>query len=1274
MKPLKFLFVLAALWMAGSIDVWAAVGSSFTATNENGVAITYKVLTEEGATGTVQVGTGEYSGPAITATKRMEIDGYNYEVFDIPEGELVIPQTVSNGDVTYTVTAIGDYAFYEKGKTLTAISIPSTVTVIGESAFCSSNLESVTLPNELISIGVEAFEYCRALQAIDIPQSVSTIGESCFSSCSQLASVTLHDGNLTQIADDVFTGSGITSIVIPSGVTSIGSSAFSGCHSLQSVTLPDGLTTIGSSAFSYCEVLESLDIPSSVSELGSSFAQYCTQLATVTLHEGNLTEISDYAFWYSGITSINIPEGVTKIGDYAFYNCTSLETVLIPSTMKTLGNNAFNQCNALNEVTFLSEEELSFTFSNWNLLSNIFHKASGKIGVIKLPLGSQFAKNYPAIANQFTSVVEMLMIGTKITVDEHNYRILTLPEGDTNGTVQLGAGFDNPGYGSDAYGEVTIADKITLTNGDDSYTFDVTTLGEGAFSNAYDLGGITIPASITLIKKEAIYSCQNLERVYVKSGTPCTLEEDAFSIKVDEQTQEVLETNCMLVVPAGCETAYQDSSWGSVFKIIKELGSEIDWPQLADDQENHNTTHNKCEALIKPTRWFPNAELYSEDNMWDMPHMMDGQFYVSAFWQSNNSSTKSESLYQNTFDNDYLQLCYNPAFLSPNYGSSHINGETEWGYHDEQPGHTVGGFICFKVKGSGTIIVRGLTESNNAYIGICVPGNDPSYFSGTEEREVSYSYSLENTETEAYAFVYGANLSPFGRHGYIRYIKFVPGGVVNADVSVGGIAIEEESDDVLGDGGSVGFEWREYDEENEGEENPDGARKSIDGGDAEGGEGEPPVQPSKHYYPVLILNNANITSEDGPAIEVNSHERFLIELQGNNTITASNGNAAISMGTLQSEAWGGGTIGIVGLGEGASLTVEGGENGIYLAESSIHMENFSADISGTNYGVHFQGFDPTEDNCNLTLGKGMSLQMQGGQEALSGFNPMSMSNLGYEDEEEGYWISYELLESDLENAQPQWSGVYGIHDGDEWVEDPDDPEGGHYESYDTPAKYLYFGIPPTEVTVNVGTYGMATFCSNYDLNFTDIDNVKAYIVSGFDGINTLTLTRVYEVPAGTGLVLYSTNGGAATATVPIEYTYSYYEQMLVGCNVDKYITPTSTVTITEDEESTEYNYTNFVMSVKNNVAGFYRFTVDDSGKRLVEKGKAYLRLKDYKVPEGEARALYIKFKDDDNDVTGIADNNRETTTNGRYYNLNGQQVDAPQKGLYIRNGKKIVVK
>ena len=676
-------------------------------------------------------------------------------------------------------------------------------------------------------------------------------------------------------------------------------------------------------------------------------------------------------------------------------------------------------------------------------------------------------------------------------------------------------------------------------------------------------------------------------------------------------------------------------------------------------------------ALTKLTRWFPNGELYSEENMWEMPHMMDGNFYVSAFWQSNNSSTQTESLYQNILSSDYLQLCYNPAYLSPNYGLDYVAYEN----HDQQSGSTLGGFICFKVKGPGTIIVRGLTESNNAYIGICVPGNSPSYFSGTEDREVSYSYSLSD-DTEAYAYIYGANLSPLGRHGYIRYIKFVPGGIVNADVSVGGIPIEEESDDVLDDDShSVGFEWREYedgDEENGGEDPDAGVKRFIDFADAEGGEGETPVQPSKRYYPVLILNNANLTSEDGPAIEVNSHDRFLIELRGQNIISSSNGNAAISMGTLQSEAWGGGTINIVGLEDGAKLTipaVEGVENGIYLAESSIYVENLDVDISGSDYGVRFQGYDNQDyenaANCNMTFGKGVSLKLRGDKGALTGFNPQS--NLDYYDEEEDEWIEYVLLESDLEDAEVIWDmngGVYGIQEK-EWVEDPNNPDEGEWVYNDMPAKYLYFGLPPTEVPVTISDYGMATFCSNFPLDFTDVEDLKAYVASDFDAeTNELTLTRIYEVPERTGIVIYGPAGTYSIPVTTLDYCESFIN-MFVGCTVDTYIQPT------------EEDYTNFVLSKlpEDDFLGFYRFTTTNPNGRKMEAGKAYLQIETADVvnsSDGDGiKGFTIAF---DDAPTAIASPHKEMNEENAIYDLAGRRLTRLGKGVNIVGGKKIIVK
>ena len=172
----------------------------------------------------------------------------------------------------------------------------------------------------------------------------------------------------------------------------------------------------------------------------------------------------------------------------------------------------------------------------------------------------------------------------------------------------------------------------------------------------------------------------------------------------------------------------------------------------------------------------------------------------------------------------------------------------------------------------------------------------------------------------------------------------------------------------------------------------------------------------------------------------------------------------------------------------------------------------------------------------------------------------------------------------------------------------------------------------------------------------------------------LTLTRVYEVPGGTGLALYSTNGGATTAEVPIPETYSYdsdlfRNQLLIGCTRTQYITP--------EEDYGDCVYTNFVMSVKDGVPGFYRFTVDDSGTRKVEKGKAYLSLEGYTAPDPEGTRRFSIAFNDDSVVTGIADQSvpgADRHANSRYFNLNGQQVETLQKGLYIKNGKKMVVK
>ncbi len=121
-----------------------------------------------------------------------------------------IPSAIRDVDgKDYSVTTIGDNAFFEC-TSLTSVVIPSSVTTIEDSAFFGCiNLTSVVIPNSVTTIGDTAFWNCRNLINIVIPNSVTTIGNSAFSFCTSL-----------------------TSVVIPNSVTTIGDRAFSGCSNL----------------------------------------------------------------------------------------------------------------------------------------------------------------------------------------------------------------------------------------------------------------------------------------------------------------------------------------------------------------------------------------------------------------------------------------------------------------------------------------------------------------------------------------------------------------------------------------------------------------------------------------------------------------------------------------------------------------------------------------------------------------------------------------------------------------------------------------------------------------------------------------------------------------------------------------------------------------------------------------------------------------------------------------------------------------------------------
>ena len=310
-----------------------------------------------------------------------------------------IPAAVTYNGMTYSVTSIGDRAFFNC-RSLTSVTIPNSVTSIGDWAFadcsslvsmvvesgntkydsrdnCNAIIETATniliagcqntiIPNSVTSIGDRAFQYCSSLTSITIPNSVTSIGDDAFYNCDGLTSVTIPN-SVTSIGDDAFWGCfALSSVTIPNSVTSIGEYAFCYCYSLTSITIPNSVTSIGEGTFNGCELLTSVTIPNSVKSIGERAFYGCFSLTSITI-PNSVTSIGSSAFSHcSSLTSITIPNSVTSIGDSAFYHCSRLTSITIPNSVTSIGEYAFSYCSSLTSVVWNAENCADFSWEDGN--------------------------------------------------------------------------------------------------------------------------------------------------------------------------------------------------------------------------------------------------------------------------------------------------------------------------------------------------------------------------------------------------------------------------------------------------------------------------------------------------------------------------------------------------------------------------------------------------------------------------------------------------------------------------------------------------------------------------------------------------------------------------------------------------------------------------------------------------------------------------------------------------------------------------------------------
>jgi hypothetical protein len=276
----------------------------------------------------------------------------------------IIQPQITDGGTTYNVTGIAANAFLNKN--ITSVTIPSSVTTIGNTAFNNcSGLTSVTIPNSVTTLGIQAFEGCILLTSVTIPSSVTTIGDRAFNRCSGLTSITIQNSIIG--AYMFYDCSGLTSVTIPSSVTTVGTEAFRNCTGLTSITIQN--STMGNNMFRSCTSLTSVTIPSSVTNMGQNGFISCTGLTSILIQNSTIGQ--SMFNMCTGLTSVTIPSSVTSIGPNAFRFCTSLTSVTIQNS--TMGGGMFEGCTALTSVTIPSSvtDPGNFAFQNCTGLTSV---------------------------------------------------------------------------------------------------------------------------------------------------------------------------------------------------------------------------------------------------------------------------------------------------------------------------------------------------------------------------------------------------------------------------------------------------------------------------------------------------------------------------------------------------------------------------------------------------------------------------------------------------------------------------------------------------------------------------------------------------------------------------------------------------------------------------------------------------------------------------------------------------------------------------------------
>ena len=423
-------------------------------------------------------------------------------------------------------TSIPNASFY-RCTALSKVTLPDTITYIGNNAFYKCSLVHIDLPSSLTTIGNNAFKDCKFDNLI-IPNTITKIGNNAFTSIENI----YYDGSIADWANIDYDAMEYESLIYSNpmqftnnfylldengsidfndnkyrlleeitpddNLTEIKPYAFYKCKSLKKISLGDNITTIGDFAFNNCPLLKEIIVPNANTIESHAFYNNVIEKATIKaefacLMQGNTIkeiivpsgELIYGLYGSKSLTKVTLPNTITTIDNGTFMECTSLVDINLPDSIITIGQSAFYGCSSIKKIEVPTNTKTirDMAFYSCNSLKEL--SIPGNVEY----LGGSIIYNSP---------IEKMTASP--AVFEHLYAYVA---DNTLKEAIITSGEKILDYTFASCSNLT---TVTLPN-------TVTTIGKGAFSHCTKLTNFILPNTVTTIEQYAFSSCTNLKKI-----------------------------------------------------------------------------------------------------------------------------------------------------------------------------------------------------------------------------------------------------------------------------------------------------------------------------------------------------------------------------------------------------------------------------------------------------------------------------------------------------------------------------------------------------------------------------------------------------------------------------------------------------------------------------------------------------------------------------------------------------------------------------------------